>query len=115
MKLVKSSTWYRLRGQLGPNNEVAKIDTLVTERSRVFFVPETEEEKTFFGIDMALNLTQVPHGPCSDDANGEWGWRWYDSKTEEDCQKFAESIKNTMANVYENGLGKQQGDNKIMN
>ena len=50
MKYIKSSDWVRLRGQIGANNEICKIDTLVSDKERVFFVPETADELAFFDI-----------------------------------------------------------------
>lgn len=108
MKLVKSSTWIRLRGQEGPNKEVCKIDTPVSDKERVFFVPETEDEKTFFAIDMALNLSGVPYGPSSHNPDDPWGWRFYSSRTEEDMEQFALSIKETMDDVYNWGLAQMK-------
>jgi hypothetical protein len=104
MKLIKSSKWIRLKGQMGPNNETCKIDTPVTDKERVFFIPETEDEKTFFTIDMALGLNAIPFGPTSHNPNEPWGWRFYANRNEDDMTKFAESIKDTMENVYIHGL-----------
>lgn len=104
MKLIKSSNWIRLRGQEGPNKEICKIDTLVENKERVFFIPETEDEKTFFTIDMALGLSNAPFGPSSHNPDEPWGWRFYANRTEEDMKKFAESIKEMMDSVYNQGL-----------
>ena len=108
MKLVKTTNWIRLRGQLGPKNEICKIDTPVTDKERVFFVPETEDEKTFFSVDMALGLTNIPHGPTSHNPDDPWGWRFYASRTEEDMKVFADSIKQTMEDVYNQGLAQMK-------
>lgn len=72
MKLIKTSNWVRLRGQIGSNNEVCKLDSLVTDKERVFFVPETDDEKTFFSMDMALNITNIPQGPTAHNPDGPW-------------------------------------------
>lgn len=104
MKLVKSSNWIRLRGQLGPKNETCKIDTPVTDKERLFFVPETEDEKTFLTIDTVLGLTNVPLGPTSHNPDDPWGWRFYANRTEDDMKIFAESIKEIMNSIYNQGL-----------
>lgn len=104
MKLIKTSAWIRLKGQDGPKNEICKIDTPVSDKERAFFVPETDEEKTFLSIDMALNFTGIPYGPTSHNPDDPWGWRFLGSRTEEDMRVFAESVKETMANVYNEGL-----------
>jgi len=104
MKLVKTFNWIRLRGQIGPKNEICKIDTPVSDRERAFFIPETDEEKTFLSIDMALGLTNLPYGPSSHNPDDPWGWRFYANRTEDDMKIFADSIKQTMENVYNDGL-----------
>jgi len=104
MKLIRSSNWIRLKGQEGPNKEICKIDSRVENKERVFFIPETEDEKTFFAIDMALNLSGALYGPSSHNADDPWGWRFYANRTEADMESFAKSIKETMDNVYNWGL-----------
>jgi hypothetical protein len=104
MKFVKTTNWVRLRGQEGPNNEICKLDTPVTDKERVFFIPETEDEMTFFSIDMALSLTGIPYGPSSHNPDDPWGWRLYASRTEDDMKAFAEGVKKMLDNVYNQGL-----------
>lgn len=104
MKLAKSSMWIRLEGQRGPNNEVCKVDTKVSGKARVFFIPETEDEKTFLTIDLALGLTKAPIGPSSHNPEEPWGWRFYASRTEKDMLDFVENIKQTMEDIYTQGL-----------
>ena len=113
MKFVKTSKWIRLRGQMGPNREICKIDTPVENKSRIFFVPETEDELSFFSVDLALNITNIPLGPASLDAEiGDWGWRFYDGRTPEDMKIFADSIVITMNNIYEHGISMFKGGKK---
>lgn len=112
MKYLKTKTWIRLKGQVGPGKEICKIDTPVSDRDRVFFIPETEDEKTFFSIDIALGVSAVPFGPSSHNPDEPWGWRFYEDRTEADMQKFADSIKNTMENVYEHGATILKNGNK---
>lgn len=115
MKYVKTSNWIRLRGQEGPNKEICKIDTAVTEKERVFFVPETEEEKAFFNMDTLLGFTKVPYGPTSHNPDEPWGWRFFANRTEEDMQKFAEGVNATMKNIYEYGLLESTGKKPVLN
>lgn len=115
MKLIRSKNWIRLRGQVGPNKEIAKIDTPVSDKERVFFIPETEEEKTYFSIDMALNLTNIPQGPSSHNPDEPWGWRLYPSRTEEDMKRFAESIHEVMNTVYNQGIASLTGKKTLLN
>lgn len=112
MKYVKTSNWVRLRGQVGPNNEICKIDSLVTEKERVFFVPETDDEKTFFSVDMALGITGIPYGPTTHNPD-EWGWRFFADKSEDDMKVFADGVKQAVENVYNQGLAQQK--DKILN
>ncbi len=109
MKLVKSSKWIRLCGQVGPNKEICKIDTPVFDKERVFYVPETEEEKAFLSIDMALKLTNIPYGPSSHNPDEPWGWRFYSGRTEADMKKFADGIIETMGTVYNHGVSALSG------
>lgn len=119
MKFIKTDKWIRLRGQIGPNSERCKIDTPVTDKDRVFFVPETEEELEFFAIDTTLGFTGIPHGPCSHNPDQEnWGWRFYPDRTEEDMKKFADSITASMKSMYENGVAsttEEDGKKTILN
>lgn len=48
MKLVKTTNWIRLRGQVGPKNEICKIDTPVTDKERVFFCAGNRRRKKTF-------------------------------------------------------------------
>jgi len=113
MKLVKSSEWWRRAGQVsGKNGEKAKIDTLVSNKERIFFIPENEDEKNFFDLDKILNLTGVPISPISKDPDGEWGWRFFANRTEQDLAQFADGIKQMMKGVYEKGIGGSVGGNK---
>lgn len=111
MKLVKSDTWWRLRGQLGPNNEMCKIDTLVTGNPRVFFLPETEEEKTFFNLDIMMYLTLSAYGPSTSNPDDPWGWRFFpELATEEVMKKFEQKISDYMIEAYKNmHAAKQDG------
>lgn len=115
MKYIKTAEWIRLRGQIGPKKEICKIDTPVTGKERVFFIPETEDEKTFFTIDMALNLTGIPYGPTSHNPDEPWGWRFYADKTEEDMKRFADSVNTTMSTVYDQGLARSTKKPPILN
>ncbi len=46
MKLLKTSNWIRLRGQFEADT-ICKIDSPVSDKERVFFVPETDDEKIY--------------------------------------------------------------------
>lgn len=110
MKFVKTEKWWRLRGQMGPNNERCKIDTLVEGKERVFFVPETEDEKNFFDMDLMLGYSGIPYGPSGTDPSYEtWGWRFYPDRTEEDMKKFAESVASSMKHMVEDGVAAATG------
>lgn len=116
MKLVKSSKWVRLRGQIGPNNEVCKLDTPVSDKERAFFVPESEREKTFFQLDSMLNLTGIPQGPTSHNPDDPWGWRFYASRTEEDMANFVKGLEKTMGDIYDKGVaGAKTGKTTLLN
>ncbi len=118
MKFIKTDKWIRLRGQIGPNNERCKIDTLVVDKERIFFIPETEEEIDFFNIDTALSFTGIPYGPSSHNPDEPWGYRFYPDRTEMDMEKFANSINASMKNMYENGVAsitEEDGKKTILN
>lgn len=104
MKIVKSKNWIRLRGQVISANEVCKIDTLISDKERVFFVPETDEEKDFLYLDTMFLITLLPYGPVSHNPDDEWGWRFYPEKNEEDVKIFVDGIKKIMASVYNTGV-----------
>ena len=117
MKLVKTSNWIRLRGQLAANNEICKIDTAVFDKERVFFVPETDDERTFFSIDSALAITSIPCGPTTHNPDESWGWRFFADKTEDDMKNFTYSIKQYIERMLDNALeqGLTRPSNRILN
>lgn len=95
MKFLKTSEWIRIRGQMGPNNEICKIDTAVSDKERVFYIPETDDEKSFFNLDMLIGFTGIPYGPTSHSPD-EWGWRLFAHRTEQDMVEFSERINELM-------------------
>lgn len=115
MKLVKTTNWIRLRGQVGPKNEICKIDTPVTDKERVFFCAGNRRRKKLLSIDMALQLTGIPYGPSSHNPDDPCGWRFYANRTEADMMEFATTIKQMMENVYNEGLAHQRNKKPILN
>jgi hypothetical protein len=90
----------RLRGQIAlDTKEACKIDTLVSGKERIFFIPETNDEKDFFSMDELLGLTGLPVGPASHNPDLDWGWRMEPDTTEQHMQEFIEYINETLERV----------------
>ena len=105
MKFVKSDEWIRLRGQIPLNSKSGcKIDTAISGEERVFFVPETEAEKSFFEMDKIYILTGMPYGPASHDPDGDWGWRLTANVIESDMEAFASGIEKAARTLYADGM-----------
>ena len=93
MKIVKSSDWIRLRGQIALNaKDPCKIDTPIFGEERFFIIPETEIEKQFFQQDSTMYITGYLFGPVTHDPDREWGWRFEKEITAEQVMDFSNSI-----------------------
>ena len=100
MKIVKSSEWVRLRGQLAEEKKICIIDTQVIDKPRTFIVPETVIEKEFFDLDMMVVITGCPFGPVSHNPDGDWGWRCMNEiVTDQFLKNFSEKVNKYMAGV----------------
>lgn len=102
MKLITTNKWWRLKGQTTLiTQEICKVDTLITDQERVFFIPETNDEKEFFSIDQLLNITGLAISPISEDMKGVWGWRLTAETNKADMETFCKGVKRSMDNMRE--------------